>query len=69
MALVHRAVADPAAQHHAEDHLKDLEEEKKMGLTFLQCYDKNTECVLFCTWKKSSLSELLQTVRLTFARK
>lgn len=23
-ALVHRAVADPAAQHHAEDHLEDL---------------------------------------------
>lgn len=24
VALVHRAVADPAAQHHAEDHLEDL---------------------------------------------
>lgn len=23
VALVHRAVADPAAQHHAEDHLED----------------------------------------------
>lgn len=41
MALVHRAVADPAAQHHAEDHLKDLEEKKKTRLTFLHYYDKN----------------------------
>ena len=24
VALVDRAVADPAAQHHTEDHLKDL---------------------------------------------
>lgn len=30
-ALVHGAVADPAAQHHAEDHLEDLRKKRKLS--------------------------------------
>lgn len=40
VALVHRAVADPAAQHHAEDHLEDLgRTERKCWIT--NCKTKN----------------------------
>lgn len=46
LALVHRAVADAAAQHHAEDHLKDLWSTSGDWLAYLSnkavCFRKYT---------------------------
>lgn len=37
--LVNRAVPDPAAEHHAEDHLEDLE--RKKGTIRVKCDTSN----------------------------
>lgn len=53
--LVHRAVPDPTAQHHAEDHLKDLTEGAQMSTRAHQYFILEIFPPLLFNWPTSYL--------------